>query len=48
MKKHLELKVVNIGSPSIESLTKEEQKTFYSTLLARISQLYKEKNNKEE
>ncbi len=47
VKQQKELKVVKFGSPCIESLTKEEQKNFYITLLARILELYKEKLNKE-
>lgn len=48
MKKQKELKVVTFGSPSVESLTKEEQKNFYITLLARMLELYKQKLNKED
>lgn len=48
VKKQKELKVVAFGSPSVESLTKEEQKNFYITLLARMLELYKQKLNKED
>ena len=48
VKKQKELKVVTFGSPSVESLTKEEQKNFYITLLARMLELYKQKLNKED
>lgn len=48
VKQQKELKVVTFGSPSVESLTKEEQKNFYITLLARMLELYKQKLNKED
>ncbi len=48
MKQQKELQVVTFGTPDVESLTKEEQKNFYITLLARVLELYKQKLQKED
>lgn len=36
------IKVVNIGKPDIEAMSKSEQETFFATLLSRISSLSKQ------
>lgn len=33
------IKVVNVGKPDIEAMSKSEQETFFGVLLARISAL---------
>ena len=45
MKGKQQIKIVKRGYVDIDSLTVEQQKTFYATLLARILELYK--NQKE-
>ena len=47
MKKDKNFEVVTFGSPDISTLSENEQKTFYVTLLARILELYKDKKSKE-
>ena len=41
MKKDQNIKIVKRGYIDIDSLSVEQQKTFYTTLLARILELYK-------
>ena len=46
MKKNVtseERRVVTIGRPSVEHLSKEEQKAFYSALLVLITEYYQQK-----
>ena len=41
MKKDQNIKIIKRGYIDIDSLSVEQQKTFYATLLARILELYK-------
>ena len=41
MKKQKEIKIIKRGSFDIDTLSEQEQKTFYMTLLARILEIYK-------
>ena len=41
MKKQKEIKIIKRGSFDIGTLSEQEQKTFYMTLLARILEIYK-------
>ena len=41
MKKDQNIKIVKRGYIDIDSLSVEQQKTFYTTLFARILELYK-------
>lgn len=45
--KEKERKIITIGRPSIEHLTKAEAKVFYSTLLSCVIEYYKGKERKE-
>ena len=40
MKQTEQLKITFVGTISLESLTKSEQRVFYYTFLARIQELY--------
>ena len=44
MKQTEQLKITFVGTINLEALTKSEQRVFYTTLLARIQELYQ--NNK--
>ena len=39
-----ELKVVSVGSPSVEALSEAEQKVFFETLLNRMLELKQKKD----
>lgn len=39
-----ELKVVSVGSPSVETLSEAEQKVFFETLLNRMLELKQKKD----
>jgi len=41
-----QIKIIKRGYVDIDSLTIEQQKTFYATLLARILELYKKQKER--
>ena len=46
MKDKQQIKIIKRGYIDIDSLTIEQQKTFYATLLARILELYKKQKER--
>ncbi|MBQ9716283.1 MAG: hypothetical protein IJV77_07765 [Clostridia bacterium] len=42
-----EIKTTIIGHADVNSLSEQEQKTFYTTMLARILELYRQQKEKE-
>lgn len=41
-----ERKIITIGRPNLNALTKTEAKIFYSTLLSAVIEYYKDKDNR--
>lgn len=48
MKKQKEIKIIKRGSFNVDTLSEQEQRTFYATLLARILELYKTQKERTE
>ena len=48
MKKQKEIKIIKRGSFNVDTLSEQEQKTFYMTLLSRILELYKTQKERTE